>query len=265
YEPQEDTHNVRKLALMSDFREAIEKQKLELFYQPKIDIANNTVIGVEALLRWNHAERGYIDPEEFIPLAEQTGLIKPLTGWVLQEAIRQCSVWDGGNFKLSMAVNLSVHNLHDVTLLEKIKKSISENKFPAELLTLELTESDIMTDPIRARKTLKQMSDMGIKLSIDDFGTGYSSLSYLKQLPVDEIKIDRSFVMEMTKDDDDAAIVRATIDLAHNMGLRVVAEGVQDSETLAALKTLECDVAQGFYISKPLKVQDFESWVKAYN
>jgi len=265
YEPQEDTHNVRKLALMSDFREAIEKQKLELFYQPKIDIANNTVIGVEALLRWNHAERGYIDPEEFIPLAEQTGLIKPLTGWVLQEAIRQCSVWNGKNFKLSMAVNLSVHNLHDVTLLEKIKKSISENKFPAELLTLELTESDIMTDPIRARKTLKQMSDMGIKLSIDDFGTGYSSLSYLKQLPVDEIKIDRSFVMEMTKDDDDAAIVRATIDLAHNMGLRVVAEGVQDSETLAALKTLECDVAQGFYISKPLKVQDFESWVKAYN
>ncbi|VAW60074.1 diguanylate cyclase/phosphodiesterase (GGDEF & EAL domains) with PAS/PAC sensor(s) [hydrothermal vent metagenome] len=265
YEPDEDTHNVGKLALMSEFQEAIVKHRLELSYQPKINIINNTVIGVEALLRWNHPQRGYIDPEEFIPLAEQTGLIKALTDWVLEEAIHQCAIWNKEGLNLSVAINLSVHNLHDITLLEKIRKLISEKEFPAPLITLELTESDIMTDPKRARKTLQQMSDMGIRLSIDDFGTGYSSLSYLKQLPVDEIKIDRSFVMEMNEDEDDAAIVRATIDLAHNMGLSVVAEGVQDHETLESLKVLDCDVAQGFYISKPLKTEGFVDWIKHYN
>lgn len=265
YVPEEDTHTVGKLALMSEFRDAIEMHKLELFYQPKISIANNTVIGVEALLRWNHPQRGYIDPEDFIPLAEQTGLIKALTEWVLEEAIQQCIIWNREGYNLNMAINLSVHNLHDITLLEKIKKLIYEEEFVAPMLTLELTESDIMTDPKRARKTLQQMSDMGIRLSIDDFGTGYSSLSYLKQLPVNEIKIDRSFVIEMNEDDDDLAIVRATIDLAHNMGLRVVAEGVENEETLAALKAHDCDIAQGFYISKPLDVSDFSAWIEKHN
>ncbi len=265
YVADEDTHNVGRLALMSEFREAINNYRLELFYQPKISLDSNTVSGVEALLRWHHPERGYIDPEEFIPLAEQTGLIKPLTGWVLREAAHQCANWNRQGFKLCVAVNLSVHNLHDITLLEQINGLISDRRLPASCLTLELTESDIMTDPIRARKTLQNLSNMGIRLSIDDFGTGYSSLSYLKQLPVDEIKIDRSFVMEMTRDDDDAAIVRATIDLAHTMGLQVVAEGVKDADTWRSLKSLNCDVAQGFFISEPLSSAAFTAWLTERN
>ncbi len=265
YEPLEDTHNVGRLALMSEFREAIDSHSLELFYQPKVDMATDTVIGAEALLRWNHPERGYIDPEDFIPLAEQTGLIRPLTDWVLQEAVHRCIRWNKQGYKLCMSINLSVHNLHDTALLDQIEGLVSGQGIPTSCLTLELTESDIMTDPIRARKTLQDLSDMGISLSIDDFGTGYSSLSYLKQLPVNEIKIDRSFVMEMTQDDDDAAIVRATIDLAHNMGLRVVAEGVKDQDTWRALKRLGCDIAQGFYLSEPLKAEAFIDWLVARN
>ncbi len=263
YEPDEDTHSIGRLALMNEFREAIHNHRLELFYQPKINISNNIVVGVEALLRWNHPVRGYISPNEFIPLAEQTGLIKPLTGWVLQTAVSQCINWNKQGFNLCMAINLSVHNLHDIALLEQIKKLISEQGFSAACLTLELTESDIMTDPVRARKTLQQISDLGVTLSIDDFGTGYSSLSYLKQLPVDEIKIDCSFVMDMTQNEDDAAIVQATIDLAHNMGLRVVAEGVKDQKTWKSLKSLDCDIAQGYYISKPLPADAFAEWLIA--
>jgi EAL domain-containing protein (putative c-di-GMP-specific phosphodiesterase class I) len=246
YDPEQDTHSVGRLALMTEFREAIERQSLDILYQPKINLATNEIIGAEALLRWNHPTRGIITPDEFIPLAEQTGLIRPLTSWVLDKAVQQCMDWKHIWPDFNMSINLSVQNLLDVTLLEQVRDLIATNKMNASCLTMEITESDIMTDPIR-----------GVKLSIDDFGTGYSSLSYIKQLPVEEIKIDKSFVMEMVSDENDAVIVKATIDLAHNLGLQIVAEGVKDKPTWDYLRRLKCDIGQGFYIAKPLTVEEF--------
>jgi EAL domain-containing protein (putative c-di-GMP-specific phosphodiesterase class I) len=261
YDPNKDTHSIGRLALMSEFRDAIENQLLDLYYQPKIDVASGDVKGAEALLRWNHPQRGFIGPSEFIPLAEQTGLIKPLTAWVLQQAVRQCIEWRQHIPDFNMSVNLSVHNLHDTQLLDQISELITRHQLPPSCLTLEITEGDIMADPIRARELLKQFNAMGIILSIDDFGTGYSSLGYLKQLPVEEIKIDRSFVMEMLEDENDAVIVRATIDLAHNLGMWIVAEGVKDRKTWELLKSLGCDVAQGYYISRAIHPQQFTDWL----
>jgi len=257
YDPEQDTHSIGRLALMTEFREAIERQSLDILYQPKINLATSEIIGAEALLRWPHPTRGTISPDEFIPLAEQTGLIKPLTHWVLDKAVRQCMDWKHIWPNFNMAINLSVQNLLDVTLLEQVRSLIANNKMKASCLTMEITESDIMTDPIRAREILDSLSMMGIKLSIDDFGTGYSSLSYIKQLPVEEIKIDKSFVMEMVSDENDAVIVKATIDLAHNLGLDIVAEGVKDRPTWEYLRSLNCDIGQGFYISEPLTVEEF--------
>jgi diguanylate cyclase (GGDEF)-like protein len=252
YDPNKDTHSIGRLALMSEFRDAIKNESLELFYQPKIDMHDRKVVGAEALLRWHHPKRGFIDPEDFIPLAEQTGLIKPLTQWVLEQAVRQCKEWKKIQPDFTMSVNLSVQNLHDKNFIQQIKDLIVKYNMSPSCLTLEITESDIMTDPIRARETLKFLSQMGVHLSIDDFGTGYSSLSYIKQLPVEEIKIDRSFVMEMTEDENDAVIVRATIDLAHNLGLTIVAEGVKDEPTWQHLRSLQCDIAQGNHLSEAL-------------
>jgi diguanylate cyclase (GGDEF)-like protein len=261
YDPNKDTHSIGRLALMSEFREAIQKQMLDLYYQPKIELSSGKVVGAEALLRWHHPERGFIGASEFIPLAEQTGLIKPLTKWVLHQAVRQCMEWRRHVPDFTIAVNLSVHNLHDAKLLDQIGELITEYRMPPESLTLEITEGDIMADPIRGRELLEQLDAMGIVLSIDDFGTGYSSLGYLKQLPVAEIKIDRSFVIEMTEDENDAVIVRATVDLAHNLGMRIVAEGVKDRKTWEFLRSLNCDVAQGYYISKAIPSQKFTDWL----
>ena len=238
----------------------LDKELLEIHYQPKVDISTDKVTGVEALLRWNHPERGFIDPEEFIPLAEQTGLIKPITKWVLKKSINQIAEWQKNNINIGLSVNLSVHNLHDSKLFDYINDQISLNNLHPELLTLEITESDIMAEPIRAREILKKIKASGIHLSIDDFGTGYSSLSYIKQLPVDEIKIDRSFVMGMVLEDDGDIIVKATIDLAHNLGLSIVAEGVENQTTWNRLKELNCNFAQGYYISIPLEADEFISW-----
>lgn len=257
YDPDQDTHSVGRLALMSEFRSAIEDQSLELAFQPKVNIRTREIIGAEALLRWNHPGRGYIEPDEFIPLAEQTGLIKPLTSWVLAQAVEQCMAWRKIWPEFNMAVNLSVRNLHDAALLDQVRELIDIYKMPPSCLTLEITEGHIMTDPMRARETLETLNMMGIALSIDDFGTGYSSLSYLKQLPVNELKIDKSFVMEMTEDENDAVIVKATIDLAHNLGLRTVAEGVVDQQTWNVLESLNCDIAQGYFISPPVSAADF--------
>jgi diguanylate cyclase (GGDEF)-like protein len=261
YDPNKDTHSIGRLALMSEFRDAIENQLLDLYYQPKIDVASGEIKGAEALLRWNHPQRGFIGPAEFIPLAEQTGLIRPLTVWVLRQAVRQCIEWRKHIPDFNMSVNLSVHNLHDTQLLSQISELITRHQLPPSCLTLEITEGDIMADPIRARELLKQFNAMGIILSIDDFGTGYSSLGYLKQLPVEEIKIDRSFVMEMLEDENDAVIVRATIDLAHNLGMWIVAEGVKDRKTWELLKSLNCDIAQGYYISEAIPQQQFTDWL----
>lgn len=257
YDPNQDTHSIGRLALMTEFRSAIENQSLEIVYQPKVDVRTKEIIGAEALMRWNHPERGYIDPDEFIPLAEQTGLIKPLTSWALEQAVKQCMIWREIWPDFNMAVNLSVHNLHDVALLNQVRDLIANHDMPPSCLTLEITEGDIMTDPIRAKEILEAFHMMGITLAIDDFGTGYSSLSYLKQLPVDELKIDKSFVMEMTQDENDAVIVRATIELAHNLGLKTVAEGVVNQETWDHLLTLNCDSAQGYFISRPVSPANF--------
>ncbi|HEX20455.1 MAG TPA: bifunctional diguanylate cyclase/phosphodiesterase [Acidiferrobacteraceae bacterium] len=263
YDPDKDTHSIGRLALMGDLREAIEEQSLELYYQPKVDIDTGKVFGVEALLRWQHPKQGFITPDVFIPLAVQTGLYKPLTSWVVKHAIEQCVEWRQQGIEMNISVNLSVQNLHDVMLMSQIGELLHQVKLPASMLTLEITESDIMTDPVRARETLNHLNEMGVLLSIDDFGTGYSSLSYLKQLPVSEIKIDRSFVMDMTSDENDAIIVRATIDLAHNLGLKIVAEGVKDQATWEILQVLGCDIGQGYFISKPVPPGIFTKWLRS--
>jgi len=261
YDPNKDTHSIGRLALMTDFREAIDKDLLELYYQPKINIRDNTVLGVEALLRWNHPERGLIMPEEFIPLAEQTGLIKPLANFVLKQSIQQCLELKRYVQDLNISLNISVHSLHDTAFIKYVESQSEFYQLSLDCLTLEITESDIMVDPIRALETLEKLNEMGIKVSIDDFGTGYSSLSYLKQLPVHELKIDRSFIAEMVEDEDDAVIVKATIDMAHNLGLKVVAEGVENQKTLDYLKSMNCDIAQGFYYSNPIPATELVDWL----
>lgn len=265
YDQNKDSHSIGRLALMSDLRNAIKTESLELYFQPKVDISSGNVIGAEALLRWDHPQRGFIQPEEFIPLAEQTGLIKPLTQWVIEKSITQCAEWIENDIDLIMSINLSIHNLHDTGLIQYIQDALSRHQLSADHLMLEITEGDIMSEPLRARDTLKKINKAGVKLSIDDFGTGYSSLSYIKKLPIDEIKVDRSFVMEMTEDNDDDVIVLATIELAHNLGFKIVAEGVHDKQTWERLKELECDIAQGHYISKALNATEFSAWLMNKN
>ena len=263
YDPEQDTHNISKLELMSELREKIDSENIELHYQCKQDIKSGRLIGAEALLRWNHPDRGYIQPDEVIPLAVQTGLIKPLTRLVIQKAIQHCAGWHKQGFKISISINVSVHCLHGNMLTNTLRECLQKYALPAEYCIIELTESDIMADPIRAKNILTEVDSIGVHISIDDFGTGYSSLAYLKQLPVREIKIDRSFVMEMDKDENDKVIVRTIIDLAHNLGLEVVAEGVETEVSYALLKTLGCNIAQGYLIHKPADNDSFVKFLKA--
>src|SRR4051794_869671 len=251
-----------RLRLVQDLRSGIANGQLELHYQPKIRLSDNRVIGVEALARWNHPEQGLISPASFIPLAEHTGLIRPLTLAVLEMAIDQCAAWRSRGIELGMAVNLSPRNLVDHELPHQIKRLLEERRVPTTSLELELTEDTIMSDPKRAREVLARLDAMGIWLAIDDFGTGYSSLAYLRQLPVTTLKIDRSFVITMQEREDDAAIVRSTIALGRNLGLRVVAEGVETDEVMGELRQLGCDVAQGFHVSRPVPAADFERWLR---
>lgn len=257
YDYAEDHHSVGRLALSQDLRKAIEQEKLEVYYQSKVDIQSDQITSAEALLRWNHPERGFIPPDEFIPLAEQTGLIKPLTEWVLEQALSQLARWHAKGLNISMAINISPCCLHDVKLPNIVRNLIKKYSIRPEDCILELTETAIMTNPMKAREILTEIDLMGVVISIDDFGTGYSSLAYLKQLPVEELKIDRSFIMEMSKDESDAIIVQATVTMAHNLGLKVVAEGVEDEETWELLKALKCDTAQGFYKDRPMPAEDF--------
>lgn len=262
YDPEQDTHNVSKLELMAELRKSIDSQTMDIHYQSKQHLMSGDIIGAEALLRWNHPERGCIPPDEVIPLAEQTGLIKPLTRLVMEKAIKQCAQWHAQGFKLSVSINISVHCLNGNMLTTALREFLGKYNLPADYCILEVTESDIMNDPIRAKNILMEIDSIGAHISIDDFGTGYSSLAYLKQLPVNEIKIDRSFVMEMDKDENDKIIVKTIIDLAHNLGLTVVAEGVETKTSLELLKTLGCNIVQGFYIGKPVSSDDM---IKALN
>jgi len=263
YDSSQDEHSTNLLTLGDDLRKAIKNDQLTLAYQPKIDLHTNQVVGVEVLLRWVHEEHGFISPDEFIPMAEQSGLINEVTHWVLRTALKQKAQWSRDHIDLSVAINLSAKNLLDKSLLTVIKRELEIHQVAPESLYLELTETAVMSDPTHAILSLQQLFDMGIRLSIDDFGTGYSSLSYLKKLPVDEIKIDRSFVMDMEHDANDAVIVQSTIDLAHNMGLSVIAEGVEKEHILAQLRAQGCDLVQGYYISKPLDNNDLIAWLQA--
>ncbi len=252
FDPELDRHSPRRLALAGGMRSAINEGQIHLFYQPKADLRTGRIMGCEALARWDHPEFGIVGPSEFVPIAEQTGLITPLTSFVLDAALKQVRAWQLAGLQLSVAVNLSARSFLDTQLAVEIPRLLARHGVEARLLELEITESMLMTDPARAEATLARLSQIGLTLSVDDFGTGYSSLANLKRLPVDVIKIDKSFVMEMAVDASDAAIVRSTIELAHNLGLRVVAEGVESEDAWRHLEALGCDFAQGYYLSRPL-------------
>ncbi|HEU0167752.1 MAG TPA: EAL domain-containing protein [Chloroflexota bacterium] len=257
-----DKDTSSRLALTSELRHAIDHNELELHYQPKVYFEPNRRLHVEALVRWNHPRLGFMPPDQFIPLAEQTGLIKPLSNWVLREALRQCTEWRRLGFNVSVAVNLSMRNLQDQTLPDELAAMLDANSLGSEWLKVEITESIIMADPARTLETVTRLADLGVPLSIDDFGTGYSSLAYLKRLPVHEIKIDKSFVINMATDENDATIVRSTIDLAHNLGLKVVAEGVENQEAWDQLRALGCDAAQGYHIGRPMSATAIGVWLR---
>jgi diguanylate cyclase (GGDEF)-like protein len=251
-----------RLRLVQELRSGIANGQIVLHYQPKIRLADNRVVGVEALARWNHPERGLITPDNFIPLAEHTGLIRPLTQKVLEMAVEQCAAWHADGLDLSMAVNLSPRNLVDHELPHQIQRLLEQHGLANDVLELELTEDSIMADPRRAREILARLDDMGICLAIDDFGTGYSSLAYLKQLPVTTLKVDRSFVGTMDRNEDDAVIVRSTIALGRNLGLRVVAEGVESEDVMEELRGLGCEEVQGYYVSRPVPAPALEDWLR---
>ncbi len=261
YALDQDDHSPDRLALVGDLRRAIERGELVLHYQPKVDCRTQKIVWVEALVRWQHPQRGELRPDEFIPLAEQTGLIRPLSLWVLDAALRQCRAWRDAGLQLPVAVNLSMRNLHDWELPNQIARLLQARGVPPSLLKVEITESSLMADPVRAMHILARLKAMDVQVAIDDFGTGYSSLAYLKDLPVSEIKIDKSFVRQMVTDRNDAAIVRSTIGLSHELGLKVVAEGVEDQATWDLLASLGCDLVQGFYVSRPLAAADFIRWL----
>jgi diguanylate cyclase (GGDEF)-like protein/PAS domain S-box-containing protein len=263
YQPEQDHHSPDRLLLVGELRQAIENDHLVLHYQPKACFETGRIAHVEALVRWRHPQRGLVPPDQFIPLAEQTGLIRPLCLWVLNAALRQCAHWRDEGIKLHVAVNLSMRNLHDPHLPDAIMKILSQWRLDPTWLEVEITESALAADPTRALEILTRLSDIGVRISIDDFGTGYSSLAYLKRLPADEIKIDKSFVLGMAADENDAAIVRSTIDLGHNLGLKVVAEGIEDQATWDLLESWGCDFAQGYFLSRPLPAPDFASWLHA--
>jgi diguanylate cyclase (GGDEF)-like protein len=262
YDPGFDHYSPRRLTLLGELRKAINNNQLSLYYQPKISIETGFVTGLEALVRWHHPTHGRIFPDEFVPLAERSGLIKPLSMWVLKEAPRQWEIYHKSGLTVSISVNLSVRDLFDVHMPTKIQKILDRHQMPGEMLVLEITESAMMEDPYQARSVLTTLSDMGIKLAIDDFGTGYSSLAYLKNLPVHEIKIDKSFVMKLSSDKDDATIVKSTIDLGHTLGLSVVAEGVEDENAWNMLKQLGCDHAQGYWMSRPIPADEMGIWLE---
>ena len=256
YDAEEDTNDAARLALAGELRRAIEADELVVFFQPQADLSTGCVVGAEALVRWEHPERGFIQPSEFIPIAERTGLIKPLTRFVLAAAIRQCGAWTAAGHGIRVSVNLTVPDLLDLDLPTYIADLLADTGVGPESLELEVTETTVLADPFRVRQVLTRLEDMGLRMAIDDFGTGYSSLAYLRRLPLTAIKIDRSFVMGMGDNVSDATIVRSTIDLGRSLGLEIVAEGVETHETWDALRLHGCTLAQGYLISRPLPADE---------
>jgi diguanylate cyclase (GGDEF)-like protein len=262
YSEHDDHYSPERLALVGELRRAIGNCELVVHYQPRIAMASGTVQAVEALVRWEHPERGLLAPGAFLPLAEHTGLIRPLTRYVLDAALADSASWTRAGLKLGVSVNLSARDLLDLDLADEIEALLDRHGVAPTALELEITENTILTDPERVRSTLNRLRDCGVVLAIDDFGTGFSSLGQLKRLPVDVLKIDRSFVLNMEHDENDDVIVRSTIELGHNLGLRVVAEGVETSKTWERLAELRCDTAQGFHVSRPLPEPVLREWLR---
>ncbi len=261
YDPSGDRHSTRRLILANELRTAPRNDAIELWYQPVADLSTGTVLSCEALLRWNHSHHGVIPPEEFIPLAEQSGIISELTWWALDSALRQMRAWHDQGWALGVSVNVAARSLLEADLLDRLTRMVTAARVAPSWLTLELTESSIMADPVRSTKALAALEDFGVRLAIDDFGTGYSSLTRLKQLPIHVVKIDKSFVISMSVDEGDRAIVRSTIELARNLGHTVVAEGVENRATWEQLRELGCDWAQGFYLARPMTSATFDVWL----
>ena len=262
YSPECEPHDPARLALLGELRRALEGNELRLHYQPKVDLKTRTIVGAEALLRWPHAKRGFVSPADFVPLAEQTGLIRPLTRWVLDRATGESCAWARAGRRLPVAINVSARSLQDERIVDDVEEALLTHDVRGDRLQIEVTESAVMRDAGRAAEVLASLTGRGVAVSIDDFGTGYSSLGLLRRLPVHELKIDKSFVIGMAGDGaEDTAIVRSTADLAHNLGLTVVAEGVEDQWTLDLLSSFGCDQAQGYHIARPMPSADFIAWL----
>ena len=265
YHASIDTHTPWRLVLMADLKDAIENNNLELHYQPQINLGSKETYSVEALLRWNHPQQGYLSPDQYIYIAENSGLIKDLTRWVLNCALLQWSNWNAAGLSVNISINISAKNLTDPIFPDTLEKLAKQHNVPYKNITLELTESTIMTNPDQALKLMNNEKLSEIRYAIDDFGTGYSSLSYLKKLPVHEVKIDKSFVLDMNTNDDDANIVQSIIQLSHNLGYSVVAEGIEDEGALKSLTQLGCNYAQGYYISRPIPASEIPDAIKQIN
>ncbi|HEX7832086.1 MAG TPA: EAL domain-containing protein [Thermoanaerobaculia bacterium] len=264
YSFHRDDHESRtpdQLALVVELRGAIERNELELHYQPKLHVRSGIMTRAEVLIRWNHPQRGHLPPSQFVPIAERTGLIRAMTDWVLDRVLAQCRVWQDEGAPIHVAVNISAKSLLDQSLPQKVQAALDRHRVDARFLKIEITESSIMADPAHALAILSMLQSMGVRLSVDDFGTGYSSLTHLRELPIDEIKIDKSFVTGMLTSEADAAIVRTVIDLGHNLGKQVCAEGVEDEATWKMLGNLGCDLAQGYWIARPMPGKDLMKWL----
>lgn len=261
YDTRLDHHHPARLTLLGELRRAIEQEQFELHFQPVVNLWTNRVSSAEALLRWRHPREGLLLPESFVPLLEQTGLIRSLTPWIVNEALRMAARLRASEPTISVSVNLSARDLQDPDLTTTLQEMLAAHQATPEWIGLEITESAVMTDPERAHGILVRLAEMGFRIAIDDFGTGYSSLAYLKKLPVRILKIDKSFVIDMATDADDAAIVRTSVELGHNLGLEVIAEGVESAEVLQSLSDTRCDAAQGLHISGPMAADDFLAWL----
>jgi len=251
------------LHLLGELRNAVEKNELCIYYQPKVQLTSNRTLAVEALVRWQHPERGFISPNEFIPFAEHTGAIRMITEWVIENALQQIKTWKAGDLDIRISLNISARDLLNKELPVMLDTAIRNHGLTPDLICLEITESALMEDPVHSQRTVLNLNNLGLEISIDDYGTGYSSLAYVKDLPVKELKIDRAFIMNMDQYDNDLAIVRSTIDLGHSLGLRVVAEGVETERQYNLLRSLGCDLAQGYFIAKPMSADEFEAWLNS--
>ena len=263
YDMQLEEHRQDHLTLLGELRRAIDQDELALYYQPKFNLTKNAVTGMEALIRWQHPTRGTVSPADFIPFAEQTGNIRMITRWVINSAIAQCGAWQAAGHPLKISINISARDLLDKELVPFVAAKLREFDVAPELICAELTESALMEEPAHARETLAQLHALGLKLSIDDYGTGYSSLAYIKDLSLDELKIDRAFVSGMSNDAQSAAIVHSTIELGHRLGMIVVAEGVESDLDLNALRQFRCDYAQGYHVGRPMPAVEVMTWLKA--